>query len=148
MMQFPKVLKTLAALILFLASPIAVATPAPNSLQNSQRSMANPSPAQVLERFFKSDKVSSDWFTPEFLAAVPTDQIQLIINQLKQELGPFESAMPDGEDFLLKFSQGSVPAQIVLTPEGKISGLFFSPPRKKLPVWKTRSPGSKPSQAK
>lgn len=132
MMQFPKVLKTLAALILFLASPIAVATPAPNSLHNSPRSMTKPSPAQVLERFFKSDKVSSDWFTPEFLAAVPIDQIQLIINQLKQELGPLESAIPDGEGFLLKFSQGSVPTQITLTSKGKIAGLFFSPPRKKI----------------
>jgi hypothetical protein len=83
-MQFPKVLKTLAALILLLASPTAIATPAPTSSSNSPMTMTKSSPAQVLERFFKTDKVSSDWFTAEFLAAVPIDQIQLIINQLKQ----------------------------------------------------------------
>jgi len=131
-MQFPKVLKTLAVLILLLASPTAIATPAPTSSSKSSMTMTKSSPARVLERFFKTDKVSSDWFTAEFLAAVPIDQIQLIINQLKQELGPFESAIPDGEGFLLKFSQGSVPTQIALTSKGKIAGLFFSPPRKKI----------------
>jgi beta-lactamase class A len=132
MMQFPKVLATLAALILLLASPIAIATPISISSPDSLRTMTKLSSAQVLEQFFKTDKVASDWFTPEFLAAVPIDQIQLIINQLKQELGPLESAIPDSEGFLLKFSQGSVPTQIALTSKGKIAGLFFSPPRKKI----------------
>lgn len=132
MMQFPKALKTLAILMLLLASPIAVAIPTPTSLQKPPKSMTKSSPAQVLERFFKTDKAASAWFTPEFLVAVPIDQIQLIINQLKQELGVFESTMPDGEGFLLKFSKGSVPTQISLTSDGKISGLFFSPPRKKI----------------
>ncbi len=90
------------------------------------------SAANALERFFKTDRVSADWFTPDFLKAVPIAQIQPIIAQIQQELGTFESIQPDGDGFLLQFAQGNVPARIVLTPDGKISGLLFSPPRQKV----------------
>jgi beta-lactamase class A len=90
------------------------------------------SPAQALERFFTTDRLSADWFTPDFLKAVPIGQVEAIINQLKQELGAWESVVPEAEGFTLKFKQGTVSAQIVLTPDGQISGLFFSPPRQKV----------------
>lgn len=131
-MQFSKTLKIAAGLLLLIVSPIAFAAPALNSSPVSLMTTTKPSPSQVLERFFKTDKVSADWFTPEFLAAVPIDQIQLIINQIKQELGVFKSVKPDGEGFLLSFNKGDVPARIVLNAEGKIAGLLFSPSRKKI----------------
>jgi beta-lactamase class A len=93
---------------------------------------AKMSPANVLERFFKTDRVSADWFTPEFLQAVPIGQIDAIIAQYKQELGALESVAPDAEGFTLKFKQSTLPAQIVLTPDGKISGLLFSSVRQKV----------------
>jgi beta-lactamase class A len=108
---------------------IALATPPPNPPKIVPAKM---SPANALERFFTTDRVSADWFTPEFLQAVPIAQIEAIITQLKQELGAWESVVPEPEGFTLKFKQGTVPAQIVLTSDGKISGLFFSPPRQKV----------------
>jgi beta-lactamase class A len=132
MIRFPKAGATLVVLILLLASPIFVTTPCPTSSTNSLKPMTKLSPAQVLERFFKTDKVSSDWFTPEFLTAIPIEQNQLLINQLKQDLGKFESIVPEGDGFLLKFSQGSVPAQIAITSEEKIFGLFYNAPRKNI----------------
>jgi beta-lactamase class A len=93
---------------------------------------AKMSPTTVLERFFKTDRVSADWFTPEFLQALPIGQIEAIITQLKQELGPLEAVTPDGEGFALKFKQSILPSQITLTAAGKISSLFFSSPRQKV----------------
>jgi hypothetical protein len=119
----------LMAFTLALPTSMAQATPTPNPPKMVSSKL---SPASALERFFKTDRVTADWFTAEFLAALPIAQIQPLITQLKQELGTFEAVMPDGEGFLLKFSQGSVPAQIVLTADGKISGLLFSPPRQKV----------------
>jgi beta-lactamase class A len=129
-MQFSKTLRIAAGLFLLIASPIAIAAPA--LWQGSPMTTTKPSSSQVLERFFKTDRVSADWFTAEFLAAFPIEQVQLIINQIKQELGVLESVKPDGEGFLLSFNKGDVPARIVLTAEGKISGLLFSPSRKKI----------------
>jgi beta-lactamase class A len=116
----------LAALAIALPMPIAQAIPPP------KMTTPNLSPAQVLERFFKTDRVSTDWFTPAFLGAVPIGQMQAMITQFKQELGALESVTPDAGGFTLSFQQGTVPAQIVLTPDGKISGLLFSPPRQKV----------------
>jgi beta-lactamase class A len=86
------------------------------------------SPVAALERFFTTPAASADWFTPDFIAAIPLAQIDKIINQLKQELGTFESIRPEGDEFILQFSRGSVPTLIELTDTGKIQGLLFKPP--------------------
>ncbi len=85
------------------------------------------SPTSALERFFKTTP-SNDWFTPQFLAAFPVEQIRAIITQLSQDLGTFQSIQPDGEGFAIQFSGGMIPAQISLTDDGKISGLLFGSP--------------------
>jgi beta-lactamase class A len=113
-------------LMLILPMPIVAATPLPRPTMTTKTS----SPVTVLERFFKTDTMSADWFTAEFLAALPIGQIQAIITQLKQELGAFKSVTPDGEGFVLQFSQGSISAQISLTAEGKVAGLFFGGPQR------------------
>ncbi len=92
----------------------------------------NLSPATVLERFFKTDTISADWFTAEFLAAIAIAKLQPLINQVKQELGTFETVGPDGEDFVLNFSQGSIPAQISLAADGKIERIFLGQSRRKV----------------
>ncbi|MBE9028305.1 serine hydrolase [filamentous cyanobacterium LEGE 11480] len=88
-------------------------------------------PAAVLTRFFQTDEVKADWFTPEFLAAVPLPQVQGIIQQIKQ-LGQFESVQAAADGFVLQLSQVTIPAKIALTADGKISGLLFSPPTQNL----------------
>jgi beta-lactamase class A len=108
---------------------LALPTPSPNPPKIVSAKL---SPAQALERFFTTDRVSADWFTPEFLQAVPIVQMEAIIAQFKQELGALESVAPEAEGFTLKFKQSTLPAQITLTADGKISGLFFSPPRQKV----------------
>jgi beta-lactamase class A len=108
---------------------LALPTPPPNPPKIVSAKL---SPAQALERFFTTDRVSADWFTPEFLQAVPIGQMEAIIAQFKQELGALESVAPEAEGFTLKFKQSTLPAQITLTADGKIASLFFSPPRQKV----------------
>jgi beta-lactamase class A len=120
------------SLISLLLAPISTATPPPTTppitvpppKMNSQKV----TPEAALARFFTTDSASADWFTPDFIAAIPITQIQQIVDQVKQELGTFETIQPDGDEFTLKFSKGSIPALIELTPDGKISGLLFKPP--------------------
>lgn len=85
---------------------------------------------QIFERLFKTDKVSSDWFTPEFLAAGSINKLQIKIDRIKQELGSFESTIRLSEVYFLKFRKGVVLVKINLIPERKISELFLSSTQK------------------
>jgi beta-lactamase class A len=116
----------LLAPIAVLAMPLQANTSSPSMNKTQVSAIA------VLERLFTTQSVSADWFTKEFLAAVPIAQIQAIISQISQELGNFELVKPDGNGFVLQFSQGSVPVQIVLNADGKIAGLMFGGTAKKI----------------
>jgi beta-lactamase class A len=118
----------LALMLALQPMPIEAATP----ILRPKMVAATLSPSTVLERFFRTESISADWFTPEFLAALPVSQLQPLIAQIQQELGAFEAIVVDGESFLLQFSQGSIPTQISLTTEGKIASLFFGPSRRKV----------------
>lgn len=89
-------------------------------------------PQSALTRIFQTRRVSADWFSPDFLAAVPVDRLQAIIDGLTAELGNFESVRPDGDRFIVNFQRGFVPARIAVDAAGKISGLLFESPTKKL----------------
>lgn len=100
-----------------------------------ERVRSDPSPAPTavitvqaaLERLFTAQSISEDWFTPEFLAAVPTSQLTAIIAQLKAQLGAYRGVQPQGDKFRISFANGEDTAQISLR-EGRIAGLFFQAP--------------------
>ncbi|MBD2515738.1 serine hydrolase [Nostoc sp. FACHB-973] len=87
------------------------------------------SPKAALERLFTSQKIQNEWFTPDFLAQVPIEKLRQIIDELKNQLGTYESVQNNLQDYLVIFSQGSVPTKIVLNSKGQISGLFFEQPQ-------------------
>jgi beta-lactamase class A len=120
--KFARSLSLLLAASLLLG-PSAIAKP----LSTTGPIMTQISPTSALERAFKTTP-AQDWFTPQFLAAVPVEQIRAIITQLSQDLGTFQSIQPEGEGFAIQFSGGMLPAQISLTDDGKISGLLFGTP--------------------
>jgi len=94
------------------------------------QALAASSPAEVLERLM-TEEIQADWFSPAFLAQVPLEQVKAIVAQLLPLLGSYESITEDGGQYLVRFSDGILPAQISLDAEGKIQGLFFHPPRPK-----------------
>jgi hypothetical protein len=89
-------------------------------------------PQAALTRIFQTRRVSADWFATDFLAAVPVDRLQAIIDGLTAELGNFESVRPDGDRFIVNFQRGFVPTRIALDSVDKISSLLFESPTKKL----------------
>ena len=87
----------------------------------------SPSPAQRLESLFTAE-LEAEWFAPAFLQQIPFSQIQPLIGQLRQTLGPLQQVEAVADGYRLTFAGGTVPAQIRLDEQGQIVGLFFGPP--------------------
>jgi beta-lactamase class A len=86
-------------------------------------------PREALARLFTAERLEPDWFTAEVLAQAPITQLQMIIDGLRDSLGAFEGVNEAGGAYEVVFSGGVVPARITLDAQGRIAGLFFSPPR-------------------
>lgn len=84
-------------------------------------------PETVLEKLFTSEDIKAEWFASEFLAQVPINQINSIINDVKNQLGIYQAFEKDGSDYIVNFSQGSVPTKIALNNRGQIIGLLLQP---------------------
>ncbi|WP_299492876.1 serine hydrolase [Acaryochloris sp. IP29b_bin.137] len=106
----------------------------------SPKGFANPQPAasqaapqtpqgKMLARLFTSSVVLANWFAPSFLAQVAAPQVQTIINNMKQQLGPYQGIREEGTGFGVVFEKGIVPTRLVLNQQGLISGLLFQAPR-------------------
>ncbi len=119
---------TLLILSSFISPNYASASPIKTlylaQLQNSVKSMT---PEASLERLFTSEDVKAEWFAAEFLAQVPINQINTIINDVKNQLGTYQAVEKDGSDYVVNFSQGSVPTKIALNGKGQIIGLLLQP---------------------
>lgn len=100
------------------------------SLILSYPALAAITPEKALERLF-TQELEADWFAPLFLAQLPVQQVELIIDQLTPALGAYEGVTSQGDQYLVHFAAGILPTQISLDVEGKIQGLFFQPPRPK-----------------
>lgn len=85
-------------------------------------------PQQALERLFTTSQIQADWFIPSFLEQVPPVQIQGVLSEISSNLGEFQGVRETVNGFEVQFTGGTVPAQIRLTTEGQIAGLFFQPP--------------------
>jgi len=79
-----------------------------------------------------TEGIQADWFTEEFLRAVPLPQVKALVAGLKLKLGTLKGVQREGGRYLLVFERGEVPASITLDARGRIAGLFFHPPRKRL----------------
>ncbi|MBD3883227.1 serine hydrolase [Phormidium tenue FACHB-886] len=86
------------------------------------------SPSAALDRLFTTPRVESEWFTDSFLQQVPVAQLEQIIAGLRQSLGEYQQIQPNGSSYSAVFAGGKVSTQIALDAEGRIAGLFFSPP--------------------
>ncbi|WP_249369713.1 serine hydrolase [Acaryochloris marina] len=105
----------------------------PRGYANPQTSAPQTTPqtpqGKMLTRLFTSSVVLANWFTPTFLSQVAAPQVQTIINNMKQQLGPYQGVREDGTGFVVVFEKGIVPTRLVLNQQGLISGLLFQAPR-------------------
>lgn len=88
-------------------------------------------PQAALDRLIAERPAKAEWFSPEFLRAVPLEQINAVVGQLAA-LGRYEGSRPIAGLFAAAFEQGVIPARIGLDAQGRVNFLFFSPPRPKL----------------
>lgn len=114
--------------------PLLLALPAPHlpapiptvaTITLAQASQ--PTPAQRLESLF-TPELQAEWFARDFLQQVPFGQIQTLIAELGQTLGPLQRVEAVADGYRLTFAQGILPAQIRLDQQGQIVGLFFGSP--------------------
>lgn len=118
-----------------LALSLLLALPAPDAFRPpltpapvTQAQASQPTPTQRLESLF-TEAVQAEWFAPAFLQQVPLPQIQALVAELGQSLGPLQQVETGVDGYRLIFAQGTVPAQIRLDGQGQIVGLFFGPPQ-------------------
>lgn len=105
----------------------------PRGYANPQSTSTQPTPqtpqGRMLMRLFTSSVVLANWFAPSFLAQVAAPQVQTIIQDMKQQLGPYQGVRAEGTEYIVVFEKGIVPTRLVLNQQGLISGLLFQAPR-------------------
>ena len=132
----------LAALVLL--SPAAASAqsspvPAPSPSAAATATAADPG-AERIKAIFTVQHIPADWFTPEFLAQVPTAKLEDIVAQFKFGLGPLRSVKKSTEPneaqfpapwgrYLSTFKEGYDDMYISFDAAGKVNGLFFRTPR-------------------
>ena len=89
-------------------------------------------PKQALERLFTVRPAQEDWFGPDFLKQVPVAMVNQIVASLEAQLGAYQGVRLEGQDFVVFFERGEVPTRIALDEQGRITTLFFRPPRQRL----------------
>ncbi|HXF64155.1 MAG TPA: serine hydrolase [Caldilineaceae bacterium] len=104
------------------------AIPLPALAQEKQTGAAALTPKAALERLLTAQTLDEAWFAAPFLAAVPPAQLEEILAQFAELLGPFERVEGEASPFTAVFANGTVPVEITLDAEGRIAGLFFRPP--------------------
>ena len=85
---------------------------------------ADPATVRALERLY-SGPFQPQWFSPEFLAQVPAQQLQTVLAQLSAGLGAFRGVTFDA-GYLLNFASGRIPVNSVATDaQGRFTGLLL-----------------------
>lgn len=86
-------------------------------------------PTDAIVRLFLAQPVRAEWFTTEFIAAVPPPRVQSIIEGLTTDFGGFVEVQLDGREGVVRLERAIVSVEISLDGTGRISGLLFQPPQ-------------------
>ncbi len=89
---------------------------------------ADPATVRALERLYSGDSGGAfqpQWFSPEFLAQVPAQQLRPLLTQLAAGLGAFTGVSFDA-GYLLNFASGRIPVNSVATDaQGRFTALLL-----------------------
>jgi len=87
-----------------------------------------PPEEQVILDLLGPDPVTAEQFTPEFLAQVPLAQVEQLLAQIKTTIGAPEEITRTADGYEVETRTHSMPVQITLDAEGRISSLLFRAP--------------------
>jgi hypothetical protein len=89
---------------------------------------AGPDPGvAMLEQLFRAPQAQAAWFAPDFLDKVPVAQVNALLDEIRHEMGAFQSVTGAGHRFTVHLAKGDVLASLVLTGDGKITVLLLRP---------------------
>lgn len=112
------------------ASAAAKCADAPASKEQTPppRAMPAKSPEEAAARLFTAPKVDAAWFTESFVEHVSTQKVDAIVAETKKELGAFSKIEKRGDPLYAVMAKGRIPIKVTLDGQGRIAGLWFSPP--------------------
>jgi hypothetical protein len=139
-MLLPRVLLTSISFITLWVNPATAQTLLAQSRLTSEartsQSLAE-TPDLVIEKLFTiaPEKFRSEWFTSNFqgnpvgggLSRKPTAIVANYVTNIKEQQGAFERVKKkDSNNYIVILKRASVPVQITLNPQGRISKLIFA----------------------
>lgn len=84
---------------------------------------------QLLEKLMAQEPLDISLFSPEFLTAVPEEQLRQMFTQMRAQLGAFKNVTFENTGWVLNFEKGRMNVTVLrVDNEGKIIGLFLAPP--------------------
>lgn len=86
-------------------------------------------PSDAIIHLFSEAPILPEWFTEEFVEAVPPPRMQSIIEGLTADFGGLVSVQMDGRTGTIHLESALVPVEITLDGAGRIAGLLFQPPQ-------------------
>jgi beta-lactamase class A len=81
----------------------------------------------VLQRLFTEPEAKAEWFTTQFIDAVPIENVNTLLGGIRQQMGALKSVNGGGYNFIVHLEHGDVSARLVLSGDGKIAGLRLRP---------------------
>jgi hypothetical protein len=139
-MLLPRFLLTTGSLIVLCLTPAKAQTLLAQSGAAPETETSPPlasTPEVALEKLFTiaPKQFRSEWFTPDFqgnpvggvLSRKPTAIVANYVTNIKQQQGDFEKVKrKDSNNYVIVLKRASVPVQIALDPQGRISKLIFA----------------------
>jgi beta-lactamase class A len=107
-----------------LATLMSLMTPLAHAASGTIADMTAP---QLLERLLVDGEAQADDFAPAFLAAVPLEQVNTILAELKVSLGAPESISEDGPRLEITTQSHKMVVELYRDADGRINGLLFKP---------------------
>ncbi|WP_319519229.1 serine hydrolase [uncultured Martelella sp.] len=105
-----------------------IAAGAMTVLAAAPQAFANPAEIKAIETLWQNPQDAGALTAESFARAVPDDELTAIINRLRDETGAALSVTGDQGVYTIHTETHEIPVQIALDENGRITGLFFSPP--------------------
>lgn len=85
---------------------------------------------QLLERIWRTPKDSASLFAPAMLNVLPVGQVELIVNDLRERCGSWQSARRQGptDHYRIRTDRCEILTRLHRDIDGLVVGLIFSPP--------------------
>ncbi|TNB49268.1 hypothetical protein FF124_04590 [Martelella lutilitoris] len=97
-------------------------------LATATQALANPAEIKAIETLWQNPQDPGALVSESFARAVPDEQLTALVNRLKKETGPAIKVEGDKGEYLIVTETHEIPVEISLDGDGRIQGLFFSPP--------------------